>query len=151
MSKMKKIAKEELQKKLHKNILKCSEEEIRFMFHVLSFDLKEFKQEMGRVQFEVHYTRTYVMRIEAGNGPLCFNNEWIDFGEGSTGVCMGNMDTIAEIIATFMNMFGPNILDDIDYGVYYNKNWSIFDSLEEAQSYLEAMQKTIGEIIESKK
>lgn len=142
MSKMKKIAKEELQKVLHKNILNCTENEIRFLFHALDLQLKEFKQEIGRVQFEIHFKRNYIMKIEAGNGPLCFSNEYIDFGEGSTGISTGNMDTILEIINTFFNLFGPNILKKASYSIGYNESRSLFDSLEEAQEYLSIIQQT---------
>lgn len=148
---MEKLTREQLRAALNKRIIDCSEDELRFMFHVLYFDLKEFYQETDRVRFEVHFKRAYVMRIEAGNGPLSFNNEWIDFGEGSTGVSIGITYSVGEIITIFLNMFGDNILRHINYGLEYNDNWSIFDSQEEAQSFLEVLQGTITEIINKSK
>ena len=65
---MVKLTKEQLQEALKKPILTCSEEEIRFALHIMGFDLKEYHQDQGRVAFEIHFRRIYVIKMEVTGG-----------------------------------------------------------------------------------
>ncbi len=149
---MKKLSKEQIQEVLHKNIMNCTENELRFVFHVLSFDLKEMKQECGRTRFEVHFKCNYVMRIEIAGNHLSFSNEWIRFNEEyAHRLLTSTPDCLGKLVVIFINMFMPNVLQKINYGIVYNEDWSVFDSYEEAHSYFITMQTEIEKILESTK
>lgn len=149
---MKKLSKEQIREVLHKNIMDCTENELRFIFHILSFDLKEMKQECGRTRFEVHFKRNYVMRIEIAGNNMYFSNEWIQFNEENIhGISTSTPDCLGKLIVIFINMFIPNVLQKINYGIVYNEDWSVFDSCEEANSYFVTMQTEMGNIVESVK
>lgn len=145
---MNKLTKEQMQQALRKPILNCSEDEIRFMFHLFSFDLKELKQEIGRVRFEVHFKINYIARVELSDSTMVFSNEWISFDENHNhGISMRVPTCAGELIVMFINMFAPNLLQRAGYNLAYNEEWSVLDSLEEAQSYIETAQSTMAEIV----
>lgn len=145
---MKKLTKEQMQEALRKPILNCTEGEIRFIFHLFSFDLKEFKQETGRVRFEVHFKTNYIARVEISNMAMVLSNEWIVFGEdNSHGISMEAPPCAGALLVAFINMFAPNLLQHAGYNLSYNSEWSVLESLEEAQEYVETAQTTMADIV----
>ena len=145
---MNKLTKEQMQDALRKVTLNCTEEEIRFVFHLFSFDLKEFKQETGRISFEIHYKINYIVKVELTATAMTFSNEWINFEDENThGIAMTVPTCLGELMVMFINMFMPNLLQRVCYNIAYNEQWSIFESVEEAQEYLGNSQMTIAEIV----
>lgn len=138
-----KPTKEQLSAILNKNINDCSENDIRFIFDVFGFTLKEFEKSENSTDFEIHFKRTYLMRVIAECGMLRFRNEYVNFQEGdgnTNGVSMGLPNTILEVVIIFIDMFTPNILKNAGYNLSYDPENSIFDSMEEAQEYMELIQ-----------
>lgn len=145
---MNKLTKEQMQEALRKSILNCTESELRFLFHIFSFDLKEFKQETGRVRFEVHFKTSYIARVEITDMVMALSNEWVVFGENNShGISMEAPPCAGALLVAFVNMFAPNLLTQAGYGLSYNSEWSVLDSLEEAQEYIETAQSTMTEIV----
>ena len=145
---MNKLTKEQMQEALRKSILNCTEGELRFLFHLFSFDLKEFKQETGRVRFEVHFKTSYISRVEITDMVMALSNEWIIFGEdNSHGISMEAPPCAGALLVAFINMFAPNLLQHAGYSLSYNSEWSVLDSLEEAQEYVETAQATMADIV----
>ena len=146
---LEKLSKEKLIEALHKPIMECSEEEIRFVFHIFGFNLKEacFNDDIG-MNFEVHYKRVYIVRVVCTlSHLLSFENEYIDFGDKTHGISMGHTETLAETMVVFINMFTPNLLQSAGYQIKYDPANSLFESLEEAQDYLKTIQEEAQKII----
>lgn len=145
-----KLTKKELADALRKNLTECSENEIRFAFHVFGLTLKEcyFSGENG-MSFEIHFRQSFIVRLIAAHktGVLSFENEYIDFGEGTHGIAMGKIETLAETIVVFINMFGPNLLQSVGYNISFNEEMSLFNSVEEAEEYLIAAKDEAQKII----
>lgn len=138
-----KPTKEQLAAILNKNINDCSENDIRFIFDVFGFTLKEFEKSENNTDFEIHFKRTYLMRVIAECGMLRFRNEYVNFqadDDSTNGISMGLPNTILEIVIIFIDMFTPNILKKAGYNLSYDPDNSIFDSMDEAQEYMELIQ-----------
>lgn len=138
-----KLTKEQLTAALHKNMRDCTENEIRFIFSIFDFNLKEFYQDGSLVDFEIHFKRNYLMRVVLQRNLLHFSNEYINFSsenDSTNGVSMPYPDTILDVVMLFINIFSPNVLKKAGYELSYNPETSIFDSIEEAQEYMELIQ-----------
>lgn len=138
-----KLTKEQLTTALHKNMRDCTENEIRFIFSIFDFNLKEFYQDGSLVDFEIHFKRNYLMRVVLQRNLLHFSNEYINFSsenDSTNGVSMQYPDTILDVVMLFINLFSPNVLKKAGYELSYNPETSIFDSIEEAQEYMELIQ-----------
>ncbi len=138
-----KLSKEQLTTTLHKSMKDCTENEIRFIFNIFDFNLKEFYQEKGLVDFEIHFKRNYLMRVILQGNLLHFSNEYVNFqseDDSTNGVSMPYPKTILDVVMVFINLFSPNILKKAGYELSYNPEASIFDSIEEAQEYMELIQ-----------
>ena len=138
-----KLTKEQLTAALHKNMRDCTENEIRFIFSIFDFNLKEFYQDGSLVDFEIHFKRNYLMRVVLQRNLLHFSNEYINFSsenDSTNGVSMPYPDTILDVVMLFINLFSPNVLKKAGYELSYNPETSIFDSIEEAQEYMELIQ-----------
>jgi len=147
-----KLSKDELKTVLHKNILECTESDIRTVFDIFDFQLKEFFKSDSNVDFEIHFKRTYLMRIQADKNKLECTNEYITFQTGADGsschgLAIGLPATLAEVLIFFINSFAPNILRSAGYGVSYDAENSPYASLEEAQGYMKLVQETCETII----
>ncbi len=139
-----KLTKEQLTAALHKSLADCTENEIRFIFNVFDFNLKEFYKKDDEVDFEVHFKRNYLIRVVLQNPLLHFNNEYINFSSDSCpthGVSIQCPGSTLEMIMTFINLFSPNVLKKAGYELNFDPEASIFDSIEEAQEYIELIQK----------
>lgn len=146
-----KLTEETLQKTLHTPILNLSEADIRFVFHILDFDLKEYKQETGRIKFEVHNKITYIASIEITVNGMVFSNEWVNFGYGNEhglSMPMPIPKCLGEIIVMFTNVFAPqeSTLGWIDLKDMVRRN--IFESEDEAKKYLDILVATVIKIVE---
>ena len=138
-----KLTKEQLTAALHKNMRDFTENEIRFIFSIFDFNLKEFYQDGSLVDFEIHFKRNYLMRVVLQRNLLHFSNEYINFSsenDSTNGVSMPYPDTILDVVMLFINLFSPNVLKKAGYELSYNPETSIFDSIEEAQEYMELIQ-----------
>lgn len=149
---IKKFTKEEVKSILSNNILRCTEEETRAIFDIFDFQLKEFIISETDVDFEIHFKRTYLMRIRANKNKLECTNEYITFqngseGESCHGLAIPTPSTLAEVLVFFINSFAPNILKSAGYCVNYDAETSPYSSLEEAQEYMKLVQETCETII----
>ena len=138
-----KLTKEQLTTALHKNMRDCTENEIRFIFSIFDFNLKEFYQDGSLVDFEIHFKRNYLMRVVLQRNLLHFSNEYINFSsenDSTNGVSMPYPDTILDVVMLFINLFSSNVLKKAGYELSYNPETSIIDSIEEAQEYMELIQ-----------
>lgn len=151
-----KLSKDELKVALHKSILDATESEIRTVFDIFDFQLKEFHKLQACfaawVEFEIHFKRTYLMRIHADKNKLECTNEYITFqngseGESCHGLAIPTPHTLAEVLVFFINSFAPNILRSAGYCVNYDAETSPYSSLEEAQEYMKLVQETCETII----
>lgn len=149
---IKKFTKEEVKSILSKNILRCTEEETRAIFDIFDFQLKEFIISETDIDFEIHFKRTYLMRIRADKNKLECTNEYITFQNGSEdeschGLVIPTPSTLAEVLIFFINSFAPNILRSAGYCVNYDAETSPYSSLEEAQEYMKLVQDVCETII----
>lgn len=147
-----KLSKDKLKATLHKNILDATESEIRTVFDIFNFQLKEFNKSEANVDFEIHFKRTYLMRIRADKGKLECTNEYIAFqneseGESCHGLAIPTPHTLAEVLVFFINSFAHNILRSAGYCVNYDAENSPYSSLEEAQEYMRLVQETCETIV----
>ena len=146
---MNKLPKEQFQVSLRKGILECTEEEIKFAFHLLNFDLKNFRQEVGRVEFEVHFNRYYIIKITVLPDKTIFSNEWIIFND-NTKVHHVQLDhpgnLLIMVINQMVNMFGPSLLAPLRYNPAFIEGWSVFENGEEAHAYYDIFVSVIHEI-----
>lgn len=148
-----KLTKEQLSKALHKNLLLCSENEIRFVFATFGLTIKEghCNEEHGGLDFEVHFRRTYIARIKTtASGMLYLQNEYVNFGNDSHSLMFGTVESLAETLVVFINMFFPNLLQQAGYEVKYDPEQSLFESMEEAQDYIQAVQDEAQAIIQQR-
>lgn len=154
---MKKFTKEQLADILHKNILQCDLDEVKFLFNIFALSIKEFSHIPGEaVDFEIHFKRVYIMRTQARKDCFTFDNEYIDFHLEETdadthGITSPLPETMADVIVSFINIFTPNVLKNAGYEVSFDPRSSAFESLEEAQDYLVHVQKVTDEIISARK
>lgn len=149
---IKKFTKEEVKLILSNNILRCTKEETRAIFNIFDFQLKEFIISETDVDFEIHFKRTYLMRIKADKNKLECANEYITFqngseGESCHGLAIPTPSTLAEVLIFFINSFAPNILRSAGYCVNYDAETSPYSSLEEAQEYMKLVQDVCETII----
>lgn len=147
-----KLSRGELKAALRNNILDATESEIRTIFNIFDFQLKEFAKSETNVDFEIHFKRTYLMRIQADKNKLKCTNEYVTFQNGSEGEsCHGLViptpHTLAEVLVFFINSFAQNILKSAGYCVNYDAETSPYSSLEEAQEYMRLVQETCETII----
>lgn len=149
-----KLTKDEVRVALLKNILENTETEIRTVFNIFDFELKEFNKSDGYVNFEVHFKRTYLIRIKADKSKLEYSNEYVTFQNSDTSSCHGLAipmpATLAEVLMFFINSFAPNILKSAGYCVNYDEENSIYSSIEEAQKYMKLVQDVCGSVIKQK-
>lgn len=134
-----KISHTEFKEALEKSPLECSENELRFIFNALGFDLKEFKQETSRVVFEVHFRRNYIVKVELVSGLLVFSNRWIIFNDKNEterhNINFQFNGSTIKILNLFLDMFGPCLLNPLQYMPAYIKGWSVCDSPKETKEY----------------
>lgn len=138
---MQKLTKSQFKAALKKNPLNCTENELRFIFNLLGFDLKEFRLETARVTFEIHFTRHYIMKAEIMHGLLVFSNQWIVFDDNDDPqhIKINFNRTLLDFITLFFNMFGRDLLEPIHYTASYTEGWSMVDSKEEGREYWEIL------------
>lgn len=147
-----KLTKEEVKTALLKNILDNTKEEIKAIFDIFDFQLKELTKTVCDIDFEIHFKRTYLMRIKADCNKLECTNEYITFqtdseGNGCHGLAIPLPATLAEVLVFFINSFAPNILKSAGYCVNYDEENSVYDSMEEAQEYMKLVQDVCETII----
>lgn len=141
-----KLTKDEIKAALLKNILENTEDELRTVFNIFDFQLKEFGKSKDSVEFEIHFKRTYLMRLNVMKDRLGCFNEYVTFQNSDNSNCHGLViplpATLAEILVFFINSFAPNILKSAGYCVNYDEENSVYSSMEEAQEYIRLVQNT---------
>lgn len=137
---LKKLTKDQFKKVLAKKPLDCTENELRFVFNVLGFDLKEFGHEDGRLTFEIHYRCEYLMKAEIIDGVLVFSNQW-RFNDEDEPYCSGRMfaGSLLDFIDTFFQTFGSSVIQPADYNPAWVEGWSAVDSVEEGREYWDVL------------
>ena len=130
-----------------KPVLDCTEEEHRFVFHLLTFDLKEFSQETGRVSFELHFTRTFVIRITVTSDKLVFSNEWVHFNEkGRHAIETEPVPALFVMLNVFMNNFAESFLKELGWEPSYIPEWSVFKDSSQALEYIKFFSQTMNRL-----
>ncbi len=144
---MVKLTKEQLQAALRKPILGCTEDEIRFPYHIMGFDLKNFQQEQGRVAFEIHYQRFYIIKVEVAGGILTFSNQWVIFNEKEDVHHLSFEDPgkLIFILNYLISLFGKPLLEPAGYRPAFIKGHSICETPEEAKDYWMIIQEVLYE------
>lgn len=149
-----KLTKDDVRIALLKNILESAEAEIRTVFDIFDFQLKEFNKSNNCADFEVHFKRTYLIRIKADKSKLECSNEYITFQNNDNSSCHGLAiplpATLAEVLMFFINSFASNILKSAGYTVSYDEENSVYSSIEEAQEYMKLVQDVCGSVIKQK-
>ena len=148
---VKKLSKEELTIALHKDLIACTEEEIRFAFSVLGFQLKEarFSENVGH-KFEVHWKRSFIVRITTTpDNVLIFENEFVDFGDEKHNIAVGKSESLIETLVLFVDMFTQNLLQSAGYELKFEEATSPFSNLEEAREYLGILQKEARKLMKN--
>jgi hypothetical protein len=98
---------DELKEILSKKPVLTNEMEIKEVFSLLGFKLKEYyKAGLSASQsYEVHYRRNYLIRVHVDDSRcVSISNEFIKFEEGCSGVSFGGIDTVTELIQTVVLM-----------------------------------------------
>lgn len=141
---MQKLTKQQFKEALLKSPLYCSEDELRFPMNVMSFTLKEFKKCNGKVEFEIHYQRTFIIKIEIVDTLLVLSNPWIIFNseKNETFVSLAAPPTLIDLINLFITMCGPGLLEPINYTPGYYKGFSVCDNPEESKEYWDLIRLT---------
>lgn len=149
-----KLTKDDVRIALLKNILESTEAEIRTVFDIFDFQLKEFNKSNNYADFEAHFKRTYLIRIKADKSKLECSNEYITFQNNDNSSCHGLAiplpATLAEVLMFFINSFASNILKSAGYTVSYDEENSVYSSIEEAQEYMKLVQDVCGSVIKQK-
>jgi hypothetical protein len=102
-----KLTIDQLKEILSQKPVRADESDIREVFSLLGFKLKEYNRAgLSHFQrYEVHYRRNYLVKVEVDvSRCLSLSNEFIDFGEGCKGVSFGGIDTVKELIQTVIVM-----------------------------------------------
>ncbi|MBD8349373.1 hypothetical protein [Dysgonomonas sp. HGC4] len=125
--------KEEIKIAINKKPSELSKEELSELFGVFSLQIKEYCKSEQNVQFEVHFKRTFILRVQypIEKGIMSFNNEFVDFGEDTHGISMGRADNMIELFNIFFNMFDDNLLSKVKYHIFFNEESYLYDSEEE--------------------
>lgn len=142
---MKKLTKEQVKEVLNKRPCELTHEELTFIFYIFSFQVKEYYSGENNISFEIHFERTFIIRVNypKEKGLMSFNNEFVNFGEGCHGTAMPRAKDTGELIRLFVNMFYDNLLSSANYTATYDEEESMFDSQEEASEYLKFVQDLI--------
>lgn len=130
---MKTMTKEEIKDAFNKRPSELTKEELSELFGVFSFLIKEYNKSDQKVLFEVHYRRTFIIRIEypIEKGAMSFNNEFVDFGEETHGIATGRANNMSELINIIFNMFNDNLLAKVRHSIFFDEENSVYSSEEE--------------------
>lgn len=140
---MSKLTKENFQKALFSHMLSLSEQEIRFGMNIMGFTLKEYRQCNGKIEFEIHYHRNYIIKAEIIDSLLIFSNQWVIFNPetNESFVTLPMPPTFVDFISLFITMCGDSLLKEANYSPCYIPGFTLADSPEEAKEYWEMVRK----------
>lgn len=138
---MEKLSLTKFRKALVKSPLACSENELRFIFNVMGFDLKEFRQETARLCFEIHYHMHLIIKVEYMEGVVFFSNPWVVFNDNKDAHHINFQFTgnIFELLSMFLDLFGPSFLKPLNYQPAFIEGWSACETPEEGKAYWDIM------------
>lgn len=136
---MKKLTKEQVKELLSKKPHEMTKDELCFLFEIFCFQIKEYYLHENNISFEIHFKTMFLIRVNfpIKSGMMTFNNEFIDFGEKTSGICMTPPKNTRKLFQIFFGMFQSNLLQTAEYEMYYDSQDSKFSSFEEAVEYLE--------------
>lgn len=136
---MKKLTKEQVKELLSKKPHEMTKDELCFLFEIFCFQIKEYYLHENNISFEIHFKTRFLIRVNfpIKPGMMSFNNEFIDFGEKTSGISMTPPKNTGKLINIFLKMFYNNLLQIVEYEVYYDSEDSKFSSFEEADEYLQ--------------
>ena len=145
---MNKLTKEEFLKALHSHMLYLSEHELRFGMNVMGFTLKEYCQGNGKVEFEIHYHRHYIIKAEIIGTLLILSNQWVIFNSETdeTFLTLPVPPTFIDFINLIIIMCGDSLLKEANYSPCYIPGFAMTDSPEEAKEYWELVRKASSDI-----
>jgi hypothetical protein len=141
---MTKFTPHELADTLNKKPVLTNEPEIKEVFALLGFKLKEYhKASFSASQsYEVHYKRNYLVKVRVDDSRcLSISNEYVDFSEGSDGVSMGGIDTVAQMIGVVI-YFAQVLNSGYDGVAIYNRERSHYTE-EEYKALIQVMNENV--------
>lgn len=139
---MKKLTLTKFREVLLTSPLELQESELKFTANVMGFDLKEFKKEDKNLEFEIHYQRTFIIKISIMDSLLMFSNPWIIFNAetNETFITLMAPPTLIDLITLFITMCGDGLLTPVNYSPGYIRGFSLTDNPEEAKAYFQLIQ-----------
>lgn len=137
--------KQEIKEALSKKPTELSKTELEILFGIFSLHIKEYYIGENNMSFEIHFERTFIIRVHYPivNGFMNFNNEFVNFGDGCHGISMSNSKDTGELLKVFINMFYDTLLNQAHYAVCFDEESSSYSSIEEMQEYVEYVQSLI--------
>lgn len=137
--------KKEIAEALSKKPHELTKEQLRELFGIFSFSIKEYVLGKRNLYFEIHFKRIYLMRVEypVEIGMMSFRNDFVNMSDGCHGISMQKAKSTGELLKVFVNMFYHNLLADANYECYFDEEHSQYSSQEEAQEALEYIQSLI--------
>lgn len=142
-----KLTKELIKSIVNKKVAECTKEEITAILKMFGFSVKEYTSrppkegyKVPSVNFEIHYKRNYIIEVSAdGASAISYSNEWVNFGEGTDGLCMPTENT-GTLILLMVNFFVPKLLPNYD-GPEYNEHRDYeYESIEEVSSLFDCLK-----------
>lgn len=135
---MRTLSKQEFSDTLRKKVSEVTEDEFRFIFNILGFDLKEatFAGE-ELISFEIHWRRYYIIKVTVEGGVLTFSSPWIIFNDDDNSRAVGFEcpSSLVALISLFYGAFGSSLLSPIDYNPGYIEGWSALSNPTESKEY----------------
>lgn len=142
---MLKLTKEKVKEILTKRVNDCSKEELQAILKLFGLQVKEFSRieypkEIGAgvsLSFEVHHRMQYIIEAQTDNSKMIsFGNEWVNFGDGSSGAAMG-LDNVGDFILIVINLWIDKLRIDYEGPLYDEQKDREYDSMKELSELLD--------------
>lgn len=151
--KLEKLTKEKISEILTKKIANCTKEELAAITKLFGLQVKEFSSyryppdsadkpsQNSSVYFELHHKREYVVNVSADTTSriVSYGNEWVNWGECSTGVAIPT-DNIGQVINNTIGFFMEKLRVHFDGPEFVERRDYEYGSVEEMQELLEYAQ-----------
>jgi|GEM_PF-4218806 len=142
-----KLTKKDVKTILRKKIMDCSKDELYAIFKILGLQIKEWREnkEGELASFEVHHRMQYIIDVEPEKNvrAVSFNNEWVNWGGGTSGLCMG-IEDVGELMLIILNLFVEKLHIRFEGPRYTEDGDREYENMEEMQGLLETLQKFIS-------
>lgn len=146
-----KLNKELIKTILTARVIDCTEEEVKAIMKMFGFQIKEFKllydkespAKINAMTFEIHHKTKYVIAVYADLSKVIeFSNEWVNFGEGASGMVMP-LANVGELIMITLNLFVEKLHIRYDGPEYNEDRDREYANVDEVQELLEYAQSII--------